>query len=336
MKYSEILSRFLIVTGVILAIGGPLFFWSRTPLIHAHIAEDGGWSPDVIQANVNEPLHLKLTSDDVVHGFAIGQMDMESVDVLPGKVTDITITFDRPGIYTFFCTRWCGLNHWRMRGTIEVNGSAEVNDSALDPEPASVPMYVTLGLDIDAPHNALVVPGSQPSAAAGQELAANLPISLSPDYYRTNSPFHVFDALSNTSLTETQRWDVVAFIWQSNTTPESIANGQQLYAQNCAACHGENGAGDGVFADDLAATGASSMQTMSGADAMTMQTPPNFTNRAQMLGASPALLQGKILRGGMGTGMPMWGQIFTEEQIWDLIAYLYSFQFEYHQQGVTQ
>jgi len=53
-----------------------------------------------------------------------------------------------------------------------------------------------------------------------------------------------------------------------------------------------------------------------------------------MLGASPALLQGKILRGGMGTGMPMWGSIFTEEQIWDLIAYLYSFQFNY--QGVTQ
>ena len=25
----------------------------------------------------------------------------------------------------------------------------------------------------------------------------------------------------------------------------------------------------------------------------------------------------------------MWGSIFTEEQIWDLIAYLYSFQFEY-------
>lgn len=26
------------------------------------------------------------------------------------------------------------------------------------------------------------------------------------------------------------------------------------------------------------------------------------------------MLQGKILRGGMGTGMPYWGPIFTEEQ----------------------
>ena len=323
MKRSELLSRILITVAVLGAVGTPLFNWARTPLIHARTAEDGGWSPDVIHANAGEPLHLKITSDDVIHGFAVGQMDMYAVDVEPGKVTDITLNFDKPGIYTFFCTRWCGLNHWRMRGTIEVSGSAS------DPQPVSIPLYVTLGLDIDAPHEAPVVPSSQPSAISGQQLATNFPIDLSMDYYRTHSPYQVFDELSNTSLTESQHWDVVAYIWQSNTTPESLTNGGQLYAQNCAACHGENGAGNGVFADDLAAAGESSKQTMAGEEDMMMQKPVDFTDRTRMLGASPALLQGKILRGGMGTGMPMWGSIFTEEQIWDLIAYLYSFQFEY-------
>lgn len=71
------------------------------------------------------------------------------------------------------------------------------------------------------------------------------------------------------------------------------------------------------------------MQTMNGSMDMSMQTPANFTDAKRMLGARPALLQGKILRGGMGTGMPMWGSIFTEKQIWDLIAYIYSYQFEY-------
>jgi mono/diheme cytochrome c family protein len=71
------------------------------------------------------------------------------------------------------------------------------------------------------------------------------------------------------------------------------------------------------------------MRTMEGAMDMVMQSPVDFTDPRRMLGASPALLQGKILRGGMGTGMPMWGSIFTEEQIWDLIAYIYSSQFEY-------
>ena len=323
MKRPELTLRILIIAAIVGAVGVPLFLWIKTPLIHARVAEDGGWDPDILQANVGEPLHLKLTSDDVVHGFAVGQMDMQSVDVLPGKVTDITLIFDKSGIYTFFCTRWCGLNHWRMRGTIEVSGSSS------DPEPASVPLYVTLGLDLDAPHDASAVPNARPSAINGQQFAADLSVDRSVDYYRAKSPYQVFDDLSSTSLTKPQRWDVVASIWESNTTAERLANGQKLYSQNCAACHGENGAGDGVFADDLAAAGESSMQTMTGADEMRMQTPVDFTNPVRMLGASPALLQGKILRGGMGTGMPMWGSIFTEEQIWDLIAYIYSFQFEY-------
>ncbi len=325
MNRSEFLSRIFVITGIILAIGAPLIFWTRTPLIHARMAENGGWSPDVIQAQVSQPLHLKLTSDDVMHGFAVGQLDMDAVDVEPGKVTDITLTFDKPGIYTFYCTRWCGLNHWRMRGTIEVSGSSS------DPEPVSPPLYVSPNLNLDAPHDASVVPRSMPSAISGQQLTTDLPFDQSTDYYRANSPYQAFTDLSNTALTESQRWDVVASIWQSNTTPESLANGKQLYAQNCAACHGENGGGDGVFADDLVQAGEASMQTMSGAENMMMQTPIDFTNPTRMLGASPALLQGKILRGGMGTGMPMWGSIFTEEQIWDLIAYLYSFQFEYQE-----
>lgn len=322
MKRSELFSRLIVAVAVIGVVGAPLYLWSRTPIIHARMAENGGWNPDVLQAEVGKPLHLKLTSDDVMHGFAVGQMDMDAVNVEPGKVANITLTFDKPGIYTFYCTRWCGLNHWRMRGTIEVSGSPS------DVQPATVPLYVSLNLDIDAPHDAPVVPTNKPSAVRGQSLSINNSIVLSHEDYLAKSPFEVFDGLKNTSLTDEQRWDVVAFIWQSNTTSESLANGRQLYAQNCAACHGENGAGDGVFADDLADAGESSMQTMEGAMDMMMQSPVDFTDPARMLGASPALLQGKILRGGMGTGMPMWGSIFTEEQIWDLIAYIYSFQFE--------
>lgn len=330
MKRSELLSRILITVAVVGVVGAPLYLWSRTPLIHAQMSENGGWSPNVIQAEVGKPFHLRFTSDDVVHGFAVGQMDMDAVDVEPGKVTDVTLTFDKAGTYTFYCTRWCGLNHWRMRGTIEVNGSPS------DPEPASPPLYVSLNLNIDAPHNAPIIPNIQPSAHNGKLLATNLSIDLSTDYYRTHSPYQLFNDLANRSLTEAQRWDVVAYIWQSNTTKESLANGKQLYTQNCAACHGENGAGDGVFADDLKAAGDAYVQTMVGAQDMQMQTPANFTDPTRMLGASPALLQGKILRGGMGTGMPMWGSIFTKEQTWDLIAYIYSFQFTYQPEGVNQ
>ena len=213
-----------------------------------------------------------------------------------------------------------------MRGTIEVKGSDT------DPESApQIPLYVTLGIDIDAPHEAPVVPSDQPSAARGQQLASKLTVEkfLNPDIYRASSPYQIFEALDTTGLTDPEKWGVVAYIWESNTTPDGLGNGKELYAQNCAACHGENGAGDGVFANELAKAGEDSMQTMDGAMDMVMQEPADFTDAKKILGASPALLQGKILRGGMGTGMPMWGSIFTEEQMWDLVAYIYSYQFEY-------
>lgn len=59
------------------------------------------------------------------------------------------------------------------------------------------------------------------------------------------------------------------------------------------------------------------------------QPPTNFTDPAQMLNVSPALLQGKIIRGGMGTGMPAWGPVFTEAETWALVDYVWSLAFDY-------
>jgi cytochrome c oxidase subunit 2 len=334
MKRSETLARILIPVSILVAIGAPLFIWSRTPLIHAHIAENGGWSPDVLQAKVGEPLHLHLTSDDVTHGFAVGQMDMQSVDVLPGKVTDVTLIFDKPGTYTFYCTRWCGINHWRMRGTIEVTGPGSDSPASVSP-----PLYVTLGLNIDAPHPASVIPVEKPSAIRGTFVAAPLLQSylnqkyLTPEYYRGHSPAQAFTDLradpALQSLTDPEVWDLVAYLWQSNLTPIELAYGRRLYAQNCAACHGETMEGNGVFAEKLAAAGQNSSADMAGAQNQTIKKPANLSDPLSMDGASPALLEGKIIRGGMGTGMPSWGPIFTAEQIKSIVGYLYTCMFDY-------
>ena len=294
-------------------------------MIRARMAETGGWSPAVIRARVGEPLHLKFTSEDVMHGFAVGQMALAAVDIEPGKVSETTLTFQKPGIYTFYCTRWCGPNHWRMRGTIEVSGAGSGN-----PEPASRPLYVDLGLNLDTPHPADIIPVEKPSASRGQVFLSRVPdpsTYQSTGTYRSHSPVQIFMDLGTTRLTDLQRWDVVVAIWAQNTSAAGLADGKELYAQNCAACHGESGAGDGVYADTLAAMGAESQVGMSGTREMSIKKPVNFT-KPDLLGASPALLQGKILRGGMGTGMPMWGSIFSDEQIWNLVAYLYTFQFK--------
>ena len=307
----------------ILAVG---IGWGRQGealLLRASMPEAGGWEPADIQAIVGQPLHLRLTSQDVTHGFAVGQMEMEAVDIEPGEVTDVTLTFNQPGTYSYYCTRWCGPNHWRMRGTIEVQG-----DGHSQPEPdAQPPLYVQLGLDIDAPHPAAVTPSARPSTAGVGKLLEKLPeLYLSQTYYRSTSPAQAWQELRSESvaagLSDDQIWGLVAGIWQANSNAEMLATGQKLYAQNCAACHGESGAGDGPMADDLAA----SLQLMEGHGSTT---PIDFTDAANMLGASPAVLHGKITRGGMGTGMPYWGPIFTDDQIWALVDWLWTFQFDY-------
>ncbi len=317
MKHSELFSRILIIIGILLVLAVPFAAQAIGAQgvieIHARMAESGGWTPSTIQGKAGVPLHLRLTSDDVMHSFAIGQSDTPAVDVLPGQMSELTLTFDKPGTYTYYCTRWCGPNHWRMRGTIEVTG----NDSG-SPQPGTPPLYVTLNLDIDAAHPASVTPGGIPEAQRGAQFAALLPNrTLSPDYYRSHSPAQAFQDLrvdqSLASLNNSDLWDLVAYLWQSNSTSEGLAEGQRLFAQNCAACHGETAGGNGVFAGDI--------------KALAGKTPANFSDPSTMLGASPALLQGKILRGGMGTGMPSWGPILTDQQIWNVISYLYTFQF---------
>jgi cytochrome c oxidase subunit 2 len=88
--------------------------------MHARVFEYGSWSMDRINATTGEPIHLRITSEDVVHGFAIGGYALTPLEVLPGEYVETTLTFNEPGEYTFFCTRWCGPNHTKMRGIIEV------------------------------------------------------------------------------------------------------------------------------------------------------------------------------------------------------------------------
>jgi mono/diheme cytochrome c family protein len=142
------------------------------------------------------------------------------------------------------------------------------------------------------------------------------------DTYLRTSPSEMWarlraePALSKQSDQEV--WNLVAYGWAAQTTAEKQAEARELYATNCAACHGETGKGDGVMVEGLPA-----FDHTGGEHALSK--PPDLTDPASTLGASPALLEGKLLRGGMGTGMPYWGPIFTQEQMDALVAYVYGF-----------
>jgi mono/diheme cytochrome c family protein/plastocyanin len=322
-NHQETLARIFVLALLLVVLAVPILNLPAKESLEVHSSQalTSGWDPDVIRAEVGQPLHLRFTSDDVVHGFGIGQTAIQPVDILPGEWTEITLLFDKPGVYTFYCTRWCGKDHWRMRGTLEVG---EPNPVRLPPK---LPLYVTLGLDLDKPHPSPIIPAYRPSATTTSENLSSqseMKVFLSSNYYRSHSPFELFEELEDNVTSDSERWSIVASIWRSNASSEELAEGKKLFTENCAACHGTNGKGDGVFADDLEAQEKLDMESQHG-----YKKPASLNDPRSILGASPTILHGKIMRGGMGSGMPMWGIIFTEDQIWNLVAYIYSLMFVY-------
>lgn len=273
--------------------------------------EGGGFSPTSIEVVAGETVTLRFHAEDVTHGIAIGPglgVDLGHID--PGHVGEVTLTFEEPGTYTYYCNTWCSPDHWRMRGVIEVRDP----NGAL-PAPQTDPLIEALiaeGVDIDAAHTgpdhpAASLPGSgQPSAARGADALPDLdvPAELSDEGWRlTHTPAEALHRLSeaNPDADPAMLADAAAALWVSPVVPQTVT----LYEQNCAACHGQYGGGDGPAAGTTA------------------ETPAAFSDPAYMAAMRGDVLYAKIRRGGMGTDMPNFGTVFTQEETRALVEYLW-------------
>ncbi len=308
---------------------GPAAAGVRVIEITARAPEQGGFHPDRLTFRAGETVRLRITSPDVVHGLVIPGLGIEINEIYPGKVVEVDVTPTRPGRYAFACTRWCGADHWRMRGVIEV----------VDPTPrppslsgedsgersSEAPLYQQLGLDLDAMrHAAATTPAARPSAAAAATWSGRLPADLAdPRARRAIAPADAFRRLradpANADLSDADLWDLVAWAWFKDVDEKALTRAAALYARDCAACHGEGGAGDGPAGANLPG--------MAKMDPMMPRGPADFTDARAMLTASDALLQGKLLRGGVGTGMPEFGSLYTDAELWAMVAYLRAFLF---------
>jgi len=110
------------------------------------------------------------------------------------------------------------------------------------------------------------------------------------------------------SLTERQRWDVVAYIYSLSAPPESVAEGAALFQVMCTNCHGEGGKGDGALVD-----------TFSGP-------PPDFSDQEYMAGKSGTDFYKSIV-GGILPDMPPFEDQLSENERWALSDYIRSLAF---------
>lgn len=78
-----------------------------------------GYEPQTLEVPAGSTVDFKVTSSDVVHGFAIVGTNVNMM-IVPGEVSQISHTFDKPGEYLILCNEYCGTGHEYMKTTIVV------------------------------------------------------------------------------------------------------------------------------------------------------------------------------------------------------------------------
>nr|YP_010561843.1 cytochrome c oxidase subunit 2 [Colossendeis brevirostris]UYX57804.1 cytochrome c oxidase subunit 2 [Colossendeis brevirostris] len=66
----------------------------------------------------NTPIRILVTSADVIHSWSIPSMGLK-MDATPGRINQMFMNINRPGIYSGQCSEICGANHSFMPIMIE-------------------------------------------------------------------------------------------------------------------------------------------------------------------------------------------------------------------------
>jgi len=147
--------------------------------------------------------------------------------------------------------------------------------------------------------------------------ADQLPITpaalVSPDVLQKAIPLDWYNLISKgdlerfmppfNSISEQQRWDVIAYIYSMATPDDYAVKGEELYLDNCAGCHGETGKGDGpkasAFEDQM----------------------PDFTDLKWMAETSNQSLH-EAIANGISPSMPSFNDTLSEEQRSTVVSFL--------------
>jgi cytochrome c oxidase subunit 2 len=86
---------------------------------------EGGWSAKEIRVRQGETVRLRLTSEDVTHGFLIPDLGVQSAPIVPGTYQEVTFVAERTGTYLYYCNVLCSHRHGAMIGTLVVEPGAE-------------------------------------------------------------------------------------------------------------------------------------------------------------------------------------------------------------------
>ena len=113
---------FAAACGIALAVVAP-----KTRLVHASdnpkvieiTAKKFEFTPSAITLKKGEPVTLRLTSTDRVHGFMSKPLKIDT-DIPNDTTKDVAVTPDTAGDFTIICDHYCGTGHGNMKMKVTV------------------------------------------------------------------------------------------------------------------------------------------------------------------------------------------------------------------------
>ena len=154
--------------------------------------------------------------------------------------------------------------------------------------------------------------GDGPQSAQLSVPAATLGLS---DFARLYSPAEWYKVVTQgdmehfmpafATLTDRQRWDVVAYAMDLSIQQDLVKQGEELYRDNCIDCHGISGQGDGSEAQSLSTQ------------------PTDFTDQSIMAQRSTTGLF-QVISTGKPPEMPAFSDTLGENERWAMVGYLRS------------
>jgi cytochrome c oxidase subunit 2 len=78
-----------------------------------------GFSNDTLVVPVHQPVRLRVTSTDVIHGLYIPHFRTK-VDVVPGRYQSLWFEATKTGVFPVLCTQYCGTSHSYMLSAVKV------------------------------------------------------------------------------------------------------------------------------------------------------------------------------------------------------------------------
>ncbi|MBI4538259.1 MAG: cytochrome c oxidase subunit II [Gemmatimonadetes bacterium] len=87
------------------------------------LAQMFSFLPGEIRVPAGRPVTFRVTSPDVMHGFQVVGTNANAM-VVPGYVTEFTVTFPQPGEHLIVCNEYCGMGHHVMHAKLVVEGGA--------------------------------------------------------------------------------------------------------------------------------------------------------------------------------------------------------------------